>query len=403
VDFHLADQQRPLIEQIRELGRKKFAPRAAVYDRESSFPFENYADLHEHGLLALCVPTRYGGMGADFQTYCLVAAEMGRYCSSTALTYNMHTCTTLWIGDLSDDIPMTGSQRVQHVENRREHFRRIVEEGAIYAQHNLEGGPGVSVGMPYETSAQKVDSGWVITGKKVFASLAGAADYYGVLCTKIKENVDVRDTLYLAVPRDAAGVEVVGDWDFIGMRGTVSHTIVLKEVFVPSSAQLLPPGTYFELANRWPHMFLTLAPTYVGIAQAAYDFTVKYLRGEVDDAPAVKLRTSPAKQMIVAEMFIKLEQMLHLFFRAVSDARANPSHQERLRAYAANYTVMENANEICRLALRACGGRALSKALPLERLYRDSCCGVHMRPWTVDRCIERLGQGTLYEPGETDN
>lgn len=397
MDFPLSGRQRSLIEQIRELGREKLAPRAATYDREASFPFENYADLRERGLLALCVTQRYGGMGTDFQTYCLAVAEMGRYCGATALTFNMHACTTLWIGDFSDDIPMSRTQREGHNEYRREHFRRIVEDGAIYAQHNSEGGPGVSVGVPYETRARRTDGGWVVTGRKIFASLAGAADCYGVLCTEVKENADVRDTLYLAVPAEASGVEVLRDWDFIGMRDTASHTILLEEVFVPSSAQLLPPGTYFDLASRWPHTFLTLAPVYVGIAQAAYDFTVKYLR--VEGAPAER-RALPTKQAMMAEMFIKLEQTLHLFYRAISDARANPSHRELLRAYAANHTVMENSNEICRLALRACGGRALSKSLPLERLYRDSICGAQMRPWTVDRCIERVGRGTLYDPSE---
>ena len=394
MDFPLTKQQRLLVEQVRELGQDKLAPRAAVYDREAKFPFENYADLRELGLLAICVPQKYGGLGSDFQTYCLAAAEMGRYCGATALTYNMHVCTTLWIGDLSDDVPMSGQQREEHETRRREHFRRIVEEGALYAQHNSEGGPGVSVGVPYGTHAQRTDGGWTLTGKKIFASLAGAADYYGVLCTEVKENPGVRDTMYLAVPRDAPGVEVIETWDSVGMRGTASHTIVFEETFVPSSAQLMPPGTYPELADRWPHTFLTLAPTYVGIAQAAYDFTVDYLRGEVGDVSEER-RTLPTKQATAAQMFIKLEQTLNLFYRAITDARANPSHQQRLRAYATNYTVMENCNEICRLALRACGGRALSKTLPLERLYRDSSCGVHMRPWTADRCIERLGQGAL--------
>jgi len=45
-------------------------------------------------------------------------------------------------------------------------------------------------------------------------------------------------------------------------------------------AALMPRGVYFQAAQRWPHMFLTLSPTYMGLAQAAYDFTMAYLRGE---------------------------------------------------------------------------------------------------------------------------
>ena len=60
------------------LGRERFAPRAATWDREASFPFANYDDLREAGLLALCVPRAFGGAGADFATYCMVGAEIGR-------------------------------------------------------------------------------------------------------------------------------------------------------------------------------------------------------------------------------------------------------------------------------------------------------------------------------------
>ncbi|HEV8313307.1 MAG TPA: acyl-CoA dehydrogenase family protein, partial [Burkholderiaceae bacterium] len=82
----LTDEQRALIELAARLGREKFAPRAARYDRDASFPFENYDDLREAGLLGICVPKAYGGLGADFTSYALVSAEIGRHCGATALT-----------------------------------------------------------------------------------------------------------------------------------------------------------------------------------------------------------------------------------------------------------------------------------------------------------------------------
>jgi len=86
--------------------------------------------------------------------------------------------------------------------------------------------------------ADRVDGGWVINGKKIFASLAGSADYYGVLCTEKKENLSRRDTMYFAVPADAEGVSVVGDWDPLGMRGTVSRDLLFEDVFVPDGVRL---------------------------------------------------------------------------------------------------------------------------------------------------------------------
>jgi len=396
-------EQEELIALVNRLGREKIGPRAEKYDRKASFPFENYDDMKAAGLLALCVPRSHGGRGADFETYCLVAAEMGRWCGATALTFNMHACSALWTGPLADDLEMTPAERAELETLRAEHYRRVVQEGAIYAQPFSEGSAAAAGKAPFGTLAAKVEGGWLINGKKIFASLSGAADYYGVLCTEDKPERSMRDTLYIAVPKNAQGLTVVGDWDPLGMRGTVSRTLVMKDVFVPDNAQLMPRGLYFKAASAWPHMFMTLSPTYMGIARAAYDFTVQYLRGEVPGQPPVKRRMYPTKQIAVAEMFIKLQQTRALFERTIAEAKVNPSKEERLRCYATQYTIMENANDLCRLAIRTCGGQSMLKSLPLERLYRDSRCGSLMLPWTAELCLDRLGRETLYEAGETDD
>lgn len=399
--FAQSPRQRELLAIAERLGRERFGPRAAAHDREASFPFENYADLREAGLLALCVPRSHGGLGADFATYCLLSAELGRWCGATTLTFNMHVCSTLWTGTLADDLEMSEAERARHERHRALHYRRIVEEGAIYAQPFSEGGAAAAGRAPFGTIARRVPGGYRLSGRKIFASLAGAADYYGVLCTEEKPRLSMRDTLYLAVAASAEGVRVEGDWDPLGMRGTVSRNLHFEDVFVPEHEELMPPGIYHQAASRWPHMFLTLAPTYMGIAEAAWDFTIAYLRGE---APGIttKRRMYPTKQISAAQMFVMLEQTRALFLRTIGEARVDPSKAERLRLYAAQYTIMENSNELCRLAIRTCGGQAMLRSLPLERLYRDSRCGSLMLPWTAELCLDRLGRETLYEPGEKD-
>lgn len=69
-----------------ELGTTKFAQRAEQIDRDAVFPFENNADMRAVGLLKICVPEAHGGWGADFATYVMTAAEIGRQCGATALT-----------------------------------------------------------------------------------------------------------------------------------------------------------------------------------------------------------------------------------------------------------------------------------------------------------------------------
>lgn len=404
VTFRLTPAQAALIERAQRLAAENFAPRAAAYDREARFPTENYADLRNAGLLAICVPPEHGGLGADYQTYSLAAAEIARSCGATALTWNMHVCSTLWSGALADDLTMDEATRTDHARRRALHFARIVRDGAIYAQPFSEGNAAASGAVPFSTTAQPVEGGWRINGRKVFASLAGHADYYGTLCTEPSADGSLsrRNTLYLAVPADAPGVRVEGEWDPLGMRATVSRNLVLDNVLVPDDAALLPRGLYAQAAIRWPHMFLTLSPTYLGLTQAVFDFTIRYLRGEVPQTPPGKRRGSMTKQLAVAEMHIKLEQAKALWFQAISEAHVDPTKDQVLRAYAAQHVVMETANDLARLAIRTCGGHAMLKSFPLERIYRDSRCGSLMLPWTAEICLERIGRGALYEDGGTE-
>ena len=403
--FRLTDQETDLTSLARRIGKGRFAERAADYDREARFPTENYADMHKAGLLGICIPKEDGGHGAPFRTYMLTAAEIGRYCGATALTWNMHVCSCLWTGALTDDLDMSQDDRALHKERRSAHYQRILKHGSIYSQPFSEGGAAAAGAAPFSTQAKPVDGGWLISGKKIFASLSGHANYYGILCGELKEGErpSRRDTMYVAIPADANGVTVTGDWDPLGMRGTVSRTLLFDDVFVPHEAALMPRGVYYQAATRWPHMFMTLSPTYMGIAQAAYDFTIAYLRGEYPGLPPIKRRMYPTKQIAVAQMNVMLEQTKALWFQAISEACADPTREQILRAYAAQHTVMENANELCQLAVRTCGGQSMLKTLPLERLYRDSRCGSLMLPWTAEICLDRIGKGALYLPGESDD
>ncbi|MBT9551034.1 MAG: acyl-CoA dehydrogenase family protein [Hydrogenophaga sp.] len=403
-DMPFTPLQREWLAKAHALGRDKFAARAALWDKEASFPFANYEDLREQGFLKLCVPTAFGGAGADFPTYMMVAAEIGRFCGATALTWNMHICSTMWTGVLADGIAMSEEQRAEHAARRQIHFARIVNEGKLYAQPFSEGTAAAAGRAPFGTTAKKVEGGWLINGKKIWASLSGAADYYGVLCTEDKgdQHPDARDTLYISVPATAEGFSISGEWDPLGMRGTVSRNLTFKDVFVSDDEQLMPRGIYFKGAQTWPAMFFTLSPTYLGVANAVYDFTVMYLRGEVPGEPPVKRRQFPTKQITVAQMRLQLEAMKSLFTRAIGEAKPNPSKDEKLRLYAAHHAVMEGANDLARLGIRTCGGQSMLKHLPLERLYRDSRCGALMLPWTAELILDRMGRETLYEPGEKD-
>jgi len=395
------DKEQELIGIARELGRDKFLGRAAANDREGLFPTENYKDLADAGFLALVIPESYGGKGVNYAAYARIAAELGYWCGTTALTFNMHTATMMWSGQVADQLPMDDTQRQLHHQRRAAIYARVIEEDLLFAQPFSEPNSAAAAGKaPFGTTATPVEGGYLVNGQKHFASLAGSADFYGVLCTLAGDvEPSATNTMYLAIPADAQGFEVFGDWDVLGMRGTVSKNLRFTDVFVPADQEMLPTGMYYQAARDWPHMFMTLCPTYMGLARAAFAFTCQYLNGQVEGGPpASSSRDNPVKQVAVAQMRIKLEQAEALFERAITDAGYQPSPQARLRAYAAQYTVMEFANDLCREAIRVCGGRSLFRNLRLEQLYRDSRCGSLMLPWTPDICIERLGAESIKHP-----
>src|SRR5260370_16901734 len=96
---------RGLVDQVAELARTRFAPRAAKFDVEAAFPIENYRDLHAAGLLGLTVPQEFGGVGADPLTYALCMVELAKGCSATALTFNMHPTVRTLARTLSSPYP----------------------------------------------------------------------------------------------------------------------------------------------------------------------------------------------------------------------------------------------------------------------------------------------------------
>ena len=125
MDMRPTARQQELIDLAAKLAREKFEPRAAELDRDARFPFEDYDDLREAGLLALCVPEAYGGLGGDLETYVLVVEQLAKGNASTALTYNMHCLTMLMMGEMATLTKwMKATGAPQH---RAAHFKEVVE------------------------------------------------------------------------------------------------------------------------------------------------------------------------------------------------------------------------------------------------------------------------------------
>ena len=153
----LTDAQRALVERAAALARERFAPRAATYDAESSFPYENYADLREAGLLALTVPKDHGGLGADPIAYVHTLREIAKGCSSTALTFNMHATVATFIAALGTET------------QQRRYFADIVGRGALIASITSEPEQSFRDKFVLQTVFRRVEGGgYHVAGLKQF-------------------------------------------------------------------------------------------------------------------------------------------------------------------------------------------------------------------------------------------
>jgi alkylation response protein AidB-like acyl-CoA dehydrogenase len=187
------------------------------------------------------------------------------------------------------------------------------------------------------------------------------------------------------------------------MRGTNSRDLVLKDVFVSEDDLMMPHGLFIKTLPHWPHMMATLSPTYMGVAQGAYDFTVAYLRGEVAGMPQADRRMFATKRHTVGQMWTKLAGMRALWWQVFMEAQGFPSKGQVLRMDAAQYHVLDGVQEIAAMAIRTCGGQSMLKTLPLERMYRDSRCGALMLPYTTEIVEDYMSILTLYDVDELDD
>jgi alkylation response protein AidB-like acyl-CoA dehydrogenase len=372
-----------IVDKMAELG-PLFAKRAEAVDRQAAFPFENWEDLKSAGLLGITIPTEAGGLGGDFVAYALASEELGRHCATTGLTFNMHVATTLLVGEIADSLDLDPQARTVLETRRSALWRGIVEDHHVHSQPFSEGvAAGATAG--YSTMAVPVDGGYRVTGRKIFASLAGASTYHNVLCLVEGDN----RLRLLGVPHVADGVNIVGDWDPLGMRGTDSRNLLMEDAFVPAENEWLPPGAFDQAANRWPYFYMTLSFSYLGLMRGILDFTEQYLQtgGRRDHA---------IKQQGWAEMNIRYEQAQALCYRALADKTIDPSDAQLRRAWSSMVTTMEGAPEMASTAIRICGGRSMLRPSYIERAYRDARCGATMLPWSVEVCLERLGLAGLY-------
>jgi alkylation response protein AidB-like acyl-CoA dehydrogenase len=370
-----------------EALRPTFAERAAIHDKDGSFPEADFDDLRAAGLLGLMAPTRLGGIGASFAEYAEVAMALGAGSGSTALIFNMHASVTGALALTDEDLARALGVPESFFVARDTVLRGAVA-GRLYAVAMSERGAGSRLSK-VTTSYKQVDGGWHITGAKTFCSGAGHADAYLVVA---RRGDQISQFLVPAGP----GVVVVPTWDSLGMRATCSHDITL-DVVVPADALLgQVEGMALLLAQVMPQWLVaSYSAVYVGVAMAALDAARSYIdeRG-LGRLPMVRARLGHADAEVAAA-----REVVRAMARAVTAAPGEPETNRWV--WRAKLVAGETAMSVAASLLEACGTAATRRGSALERLYRDARCG-SLQPATSDVCADWLGYAVLGRDPDAD-
>ncbi len=358
--------------------------RAAGYDRDGTFPIEDFHQLREAGLLGLMVPQRLHGVGAGFADHAEVAMQLAAGNGSTALVFNMHTSVTGALALVSE--ATAGALGVpDSFFAMRDRVLAAAAGGALYAVAMSERGAGSRLSQ-LATTYTRTDNGFRISGSKTFCSGAGYADGY-LVAARAADYPD-RVSQFL-VPATSAGITVEETWDSLGMRATASHDLHL-DVEVATDALLGGiEGLGVLLAQAMPQWLVaSYSAVYVGVAQAAIDAAVTYIRLRgLEKLPAVRARVGRADAAVAAA-----REVVRVAARLVDEAPGDPDTNRWV--WRAKLLAGQTAFEVAGSLLEACGTGATRRGNDLERLYRDSRCG-SLQPATSDVCADWLGMAAL--------
>ena len=337
-------------------------------DETREFAAANFKLLRERGFLAVAVPTELGGHGLSRTALAELLRAMARYCAATALALAMHT-----------HVVAAAAWRWRHQKAPVDGLlKRVAGEGI---QLLSSGGSDWLAGSG---KAEKVEGGYKIHARKVFASGAPSADLFmtGAIEDDPKEGPTV---LQFGVPMNAAGVSIVETWDTLGMRGSGSHDVVFDGVFVPDAAIAArrKPDVWHPLLHLVSMIaFPIVYSVYTGIAEAARDIAVAEAAKRRD--PGVEtvgaLDTELAAARIACDSLVAFAES------------ASPGPETTNTVFVHRSLIARSVLRAVDLAMDAAGGSSYFRRVGLERLFRD-VQGARFHPLT-DGAQRRLAGRT---------
>ena len=336
------------VEVVRKLG-PAFAARASDYDERDGFVAENMAELKAAEMMAAGVPGELGGGGATHTELCEMLRALAGYCGSTALTLSMHThavATAVWRWR-KEGGPLEALLRRVAAEN----LMLVTSGGSDWLR-----GSGI---------AERVEGGWQIKARKIFASGAPVGDL--LITGAVYDDPATGPTvLHFAVPLRHESVTLLDTWRVLGMRATGSQDVRIDGFLVPDAAVAArrPQGKWHLLYHVIAMMALPLIySVYLGIAEAAREKALVLARPRAAD---------PGLPYLVGELELELTTARLAWAELVAlAADGTPGVETTNRITSARTLVGRAAIRAVEKAMEVAGGRAFYREHGLERLLRD--------------------------------
>lgn len=356
--FELSAEQREIQGVCREFAEREIRPISRDVDEaDGEMPWEIWYRAADLGLTSFMLPEEYGGGGlADALTQCLVQEELcwgcagignlvtsGGFFAAPVLVLGTEAQKGRWIEPLAGSRPPLGAV--------------AITEPAV-------GSDAASI----QTSATRVEGGYVLRGQKSWISNGGVAEYYVVFATVARE-AGHRGITAFVVEKGDDGVSFGAPMRKMGQRAIVSSEVFLEDVFLPEDRRLGEEGTAFRaLMRTFEHSRVVLGAAATGLARAALEYAVEYAKTRVQFGKPIAEHQAVAFRL--ADMALRVDAARLLVWRAARllDAGEDAPLEASMAKLFASETAMWNTWA----AVQTLGGWGYSREYPVEKWMRDA-------------------------------
>jgi glutaryl-CoA dehydrogenase (non-decarboxylating) len=364
IDFELTEEQRAVEQTVRDWAAREVAPKIHDLDRAHRFErgfLKGMADLH---LLGICIPEQYGGAGMDYISLGLVSEELEYVDTHLRVIMSVHVglnCMSLWCWG---------------TEEQKKKYLAPQARGEKIATYGLTEPNAGSDAVGIQTTAVKKDGYYVLSGEKVWISLADVADNFLVIAWTDQEKKKRRDHSGLSafiVERSFKGFSSYTIKEKWGILAGNTGGFHMDNVEVPAENLVGAEGEGFRVAMfALENGRYTVAAGATGLIRACLDASVRYATERKTFGVAIG-EHQLVKEMI-AEMVSDYDAARLLWLRAgwmKNEGRRNTRETSLAKWFAT--VKSERAASDC---VQIHGGNGFSDEYPAGRFYRNSKAAV---------------------------